>query len=162
MVADPRPEVYPSAHPPTGGAALARVEIELPETFPFATELPVRIGDVNYGGHLGNDAVLSLVHEARVRFFARHGWTELDVGGPGIIMVDAAIVYAAEGVWGMNLRAEIAVAELRTRRCDLVYRLTDAATGKEIARAQTGIVFFDYSARRIVHVPEAFRRACGG
>ena len=115
---------------------------------------------MNYGGHLGNDAVLSLVHEARVRLFARHGWTELDVGGPGIIMVDAAIVYRAEGVWGMTLRVEVAVADLRTRGCDLLYRLSDAATDKEIARAKTGIVFFDYAARRVVHVPEGFQAIC--
>jgi acyl-CoA thioesterase FadM len=140
---------------------VARVEIDLPETFPFATEIPIRIGDVNYGGHLGNDAVLSLVHEARVRFFAAHGWTELDVGGPGIIMVDAAVVYRAEGVWGMTLRVEVAVADLRTRGCDLLYRLSDAATGTEIARAKTGIVFFDYAARRVVHVPDGFREVCG-
>jgi acyl-CoA thioesterase FadM len=146
-----------SAEKPT----LARVEIELPQTFPFTTEIPIRIGDVNYGGHLGNDAVLSLAHEARVRLFARHGWTEMDVGGPGIIMVDAAVVYRAEGAWGMTLRVDVAVADLRTRGCDLVYRLSDSTSGKEIARAKTGIVFFDYAARRIVHVPEPFRTTFG-
>ena len=35
---------------------------------------------------------LSLAHEARVRLFASHGWTEMDVTGRGIIMVDAAVV----------------------------------------------------------------------
>jgi acyl-CoA thioesterase FadM len=141
--------------------AMAKVEIELPEAWLFATEIPVRISDVNYGGHLGNDAVLSIVHEARVRFFAAHGWRELEVGtgGPGIVMVDAAVVYRAEGSWGMALRVEVAAADLRTRGCDLLYRLSDAATGKEIARAKTGIVFFDYAARRVVHVPEPFRQA---
>jgi acyl-CoA thioesterase FadM len=141
---------------------MARVEIDLPETFAFTTEIPIRIGDVNYGGHLGNDAVLSILHEARVRLFARHGWTELDVGGPGIVMVDAAIVYRAEGAWGMTLRVEVAVADLRTRGCDVVYRMSDVATGREIARAKTGIVFFDYASRRVVHAPGAFRAAFAG
>lgn len=141
---------------------MARVEIELPETFPFATELPIRITDVNYGGHLGNDAVLSLVHEARVRLFARHGWTELDVDGPGIILSDAAVVYRAEGRWGMNLKVEVAVADLRSRGCDLVYRLSDSESGKEIARVRTGVLFFDYDARRVVQVPERFRQAFDG
>lgn len=140
---------------------MARVEIDLPETFAFTTEIPIRIGDVNYGGHLGNDAVLSILHEARVRLFARHGWTELNVGGPGIVMVDAAIVYRAEGTWGMTLRVEVAVADLRTRGCDVVYRVSDVATGREIARAKTGIVFFDYALRRVVHAPEAFRATFG-
>jgi acyl-CoA thioesterase FadM len=140
---------------------LARVQIELPEAFAFTTEIPIRITDVNYGGHLGNDAVLSLAHEARVRLFAAHGWTETDVTGPGIIMVDAAVVYRAEGTWGMSLRVDVAVTDLQSRGCELVYRFVDVATGKEIARAKTGIVFFDYGARRIVHVPEAFRKTFG-
>lgn len=136
---------------------MPRVEIDLPERFLFETEIPVRIGDVNYGGHLGNDAVLSIAHEARVRFFASHGWTELDVGGPGIILADAAVVYRAEGSWGMRLAVAIAADEVRTRGLDLLYRLTDAATGREIARVKTGILFFDYAARKVVSMPAAFR-----
>ena len=137
---------------------MARVEIDLPETFPFATDLPIRIGDINYGGHLANDAVLSLAHEARVRLLAAWGFTELDVAGVGVIMADAAVVYRAEGRHGMVLRAEVAVAELRSRGVDLVYRLSDVATGAEIARVKTGLVFFDYAARRVVSAPEPFRR----
>lgn len=138
---------------------MARVEISLPDRFPFATELPIRVTDLNYGGHLGNDAVLSLVHEARVRFLAARGWTELDVAGAGIIMADAAVVYRAEGFYGMVLKAEVAVDDLRTRSCDLLYRLTDVATGREVARAKTGILFYDYAAKRIVQAPEPFRAA---
>jgi acyl-CoA thioester hydrolase len=138
---------------------MARVEIELPSTFPFETEIPIRISDVNYGGHLGNDAVLSIAQEARVRFLAAHGWSELDVEGVGILMVDAAAVYRAEGRHGMTLRVRVAAADVRSRGLDLVYLMTDAATGREIARVKTGIVFFDYRARRIVAMPARFREA---
>lgn len=138
---------------------MARVEIALPDSFPYATEIPVRIGDLNYGGHVGNDAILSIVHEARVRFLGSHGWSEKDVAGAGIIMADAAIVYRAEGFHGMVLKVEVGVADLRSRACDLVHRITDVATGAEIARVKTGIVFFDYAARRVVQVPAPFREA---
>jgi acyl-CoA thioesterase FadM len=138
---------------------VARVEIPLPDTFPYATEIPVRIGDLNYGGHVGNDSILSIVHEARVRFLAAHGWTEQDVAGPGIIMADAAIVYRAEGFHGMVLKVEVAVADLRSRACDLLHRITDVATGAEIARVKTGILFFDYATKRVVSVPAPFRAA---
>jgi acyl-CoA thioesterase FadM len=139
-----------------------RVQIDLPEAFPFRTEIPVRIDDINYGGHLANDAVLALAQEARVRLFATHGFTELDVGGVGILMVDAAIVYRAEGRHGMTLRVEVAFADLRSRGCDLVYRLSDAATGQEIARVKTGIVCFDHAARKVVHMPGRFREVASG
>jgi 4-hydroxybenzoyl-CoA thioesterase len=138
---------------------VARIEIQLPESFLFETEIPIRISDVNYGGHLGNDAVLSIAHEARVRFLAAHGFGELDVGGVGIIMADAALVYRAEGRHGQTLRIRIAAADVRSRSLDLVYAMTNAATGEEIARVKTGIVFFDYRARRVVAMPPRFRDA---
>ena len=48
---------------------MARVKLTLPDACHFHTEVAVRIGDINYGGHLGNDAVLSLAHEARLQYF---------------------------------------------------------------------------------------------
>jgi 4-hydroxybenzoyl-CoA thioesterase len=140
---------------------MARVEIELPQSFLFQTEIPIRISDVNYGGHLGNDSVLSIAHEARIRFLATRGWGELDVEGVGILMADAAVVYRSEGRHGMTLRVSIAAADVRSRSLDLVYLMTDAGTGEEIARVKTGIVFFDYAARRVVSMPARFREALG-
>ena len=51
---------------------MARIKLDLPERFPFSTELRVRITDVNYGGHMGNDSLLGLLHEARVRFLEHY------------------------------------------------------------------------------------------
>ena len=138
-------------------APMARVEIVLPEHFSFTTDIPIRIGDVNYGGHLGNDAVLSIAHEARVRFLAAHGFTEHDLAGVGILMIDAAVQYRAEGLYGMTLRVDVVAADVRTRDCDLVYRLSDAASGREIARVKTGLVFTDRTTGRLVRMPDAVR-----
>ena len=82
---------------------MARLTLALPERFPFTTEIEVRITDLNYGRHLGNDAMLGLVHEARVRFLRAHGLQELDVEGTGLVMIDAAIVYRAEAFAGDRL-----------------------------------------------------------
>jgi 4-hydroxybenzoyl-CoA thioesterase len=141
---------------------MPRVELELPATFPFVTEIPIRISDINYGNHLGNDAVLSLAQEVRVRWLAGHGWTELDIAGLGLVVTDAAVIYRAEGTYGMVLRAELAWAGVRSRGCDLLYRFTDAASGREIAVAKTGILFFDYRARKVAHLPAPFRAVVAG
>src|SRR5437867_8873612 len=109
---------------------MARLKIDLPQTLPFSTEIPVHITDINYGGHLGNDAMLSLLHEARVRLFAHHGWKESDVDGCGIIMTDAAIVYKAEVFWGETLRFEVGVTELQRVGCDVVYRVSKVGAGE--------------------------------
>jgi acyl-CoA thioester hydrolase len=39
----------------------------------------------------------------------------------------------------------------------LLYRVTNKETKKEIAMAKTGLVFFDYSSRRILSVPDKFK-----
>lgn len=136
---------------------MARIKIELPKKFIFKTEIALRISDINYGGHLGHDSVLSLTHEARVRFFTEHGFTELDVFGPGIILSDVAIQYKSEGFYGHTVVVEIAVCDYVKYGCDLVYKLSNSETGEDIAYAKTGIVFMHYEKREVTPVPEKFK-----
>lgn len=136
---------------------MARVKLELPEQFIFTTEMPLRVGDINYGGHLGNDAVLSLIHEARVQFLKAHGFSELDVNGAGIIMADSVVVYKSEAFYGEVMVVDVTVAEFSRVGCDFFYRLSDQDSGREVVRAKTGIVFFDYQARKTVAVPPKFK-----
>ena len=136
---------------------MSRIKIELPEKFIYKTEIPIRITDINYGGHFGNDSLLSIVHEARIRFFKSLGFEELDVEGVGIIMIDAQIQYKQEGFYGDILIIEIALTEFTSVGCDFVYRVTNKNTNKEIALAKTGIVFFDYEKRKSAPVPAEFK-----
>jgi 4-hydroxybenzoyl-CoA thioesterase len=122
----------------------------------------LRVSDINYGGHLGNDAVLSLAQEARMRFLRSHGWAEQDVAGVGIIMTDAAVVYRSEAFYGDVLSIDVAVADLQQLGCDFLFRMVNKGSGKEVARVKTGIVFFNYATRKPAPVPEEFRRVCGG
>ena len=138
---------------------MARVHLDLPEQFDFSAELSVRISDINYGGHLGNDAVLGLIHEARLRFFRKYGLSELDIGGTGLVVADAVVIYKAEGFYGDMLTIEVAADDLSRCGCDFLYRLTNKKSGREVARAKTGIVFIDYTTRKVVPVPEAFKAA---
>jgi acyl-CoA thioesterase FadM len=137
---------------------VSRIKLALPDRWAFSTELPVRITDINYGGHLGNDAVLALAQEARVRFLLSHGYSEMNVEGAGIIMVDAVVVYRSEAFYGDVLVVDIGLADPQPLGCDVLYRFTNKATGKEVARVKTGIAFFDYARRRPVEMPEEFLR----
>jgi len=136
---------------------MARIKIDLPKEFIFTTEIPVRINDLNYGGHLGNDSILSIIHEARVRFLNNFGYDELNIEGCGIIMSDSGIVYKAEGFYGDVLRIDVTVDDFSKFGCDFIYKITNKETGKEIVRAKTGIVFYDYKNKKMVRVPEKFK-----
>jgi acyl-CoA thioesterase FadM len=136
---------------------MARVKIELPKKFMFKTEIAIRITDLNYGGHLGNDSVLSICHEARLRFLKHLSYSELNVEGSGIIMSDAAIQYKGEGFHGDELIIEIGVSDFTKKGCDFVYRLLNKESGKKVALVKTGIVFYDYNLKKIATTPEKFK-----
>ena len=136
---------------------MARISIDIPKTFAFSTEIKLRISDINYGGHLAHDSILSLTHEARVRFLESLGYSEANIEGLGIILSDAALVYKSEAFYGQTLTIEIAVEEFSKYGCDFIYRLSDSETQKEVARVKTGIVFYDYEKREISRVPQQFK-----
>jgi acyl-CoA thioester hydrolase len=137
---------------------MPRIKLDLPAAFHFTTELPIRITDINYGGHLGNDAVLSLIHEARVRFLMDKGYTEFNIEGVGIIMTDSAIVYKSEAFYGESLRIQIAVKDFSAFGCDVYYSVRERESGREVVQAKTGIAFFDYQQRKLSPVPEKFKQ----
>ena len=136
---------------------MARIKLDLPENFHFSTEIQVRISDINYGGHLGHDSILTLTHEARMRFLHKYGFSEMNIDGVGLIISDAALVYKSESFYGDTLRIEIAVLDFSQYGCDFIYKITEKGSGREVARAKTGIVFFDYEKRKVAPVPEKFK-----
>jgi acyl-CoA thioester hydrolase len=136
---------------------MSRLSIDLPGQFLFRTDIPVRISDVNYGGHLGNDAVLSIAQEARIRMLKEYGYSELDIEGVGLIMADAAVLYRSEAFHGEILTVEVGVNDVQIAGCDLVYRITEKTGGREVALVKTGLVFYNYAAKKVARMPEKFR-----
>lgn len=122
----------------------------------YHTAIAVRIDDVNYAGHLGHDSVLTLCHEARVRFLADIGQSELDLFGRGIIMTDAMVSYLGEGTQGDLVEITLYIDDISTFGFDVYYAMK--TTEKEIANVKTGLAFFDYGLRKIVPCPEEFIR----
>jgi acyl-CoA thioester hydrolase len=106
------------------------VELELPRHFIFSTELVLRASEINDAGHLGNDALLSLLQDARIRFFEEHDLNEGDIDGVGIIIADALLVYASEAFRGKRLQVEIALLDFNKYGCDIVCRATSAECGR--------------------------------
>lgn len=133
---------------------MARIKLTLPATFSFFARIPVRITDVNYGNHLGNDALLSLIHEARMQYLLHHGYTEMNVAGAGLIMSDAAIEFKAEAFYGDVLKVYVATDAFTKVGFDLYYKMLNEADESIIALAKTGMICFDYKARKITAVPK--------
>lgn len=138
---------------------MARVKFSVRGREVYKTTIRVRVDDVNYGGHLGNDSVLTLCHEARIRFLNEIGHSETNLYGKGIIMTDAMVLYKAEGNLGDKLEIALYIDDVGRYGFDLYYALS--SQGKEIARVKTGIAFFDYNQRKITACPEEFSQKYG-
>jgi len=135
---------------------MPRLKIDVPDHFGFSTDLQIYYGFINAAGHLDNAQLLALVSEARERFFKALGYTR-DVENVGVIVSDAAVQYLAEAFHGETLKIEMTANDFNKYGCDLVWRARDDASGREVARGKTGIVFFDYAARKVAPVPQPFR-----
>ena len=136
---------------------MARVKIELPKLFDFYTEVQVSINDINAGGHLGNHSLVAILNEAHLRFLEAKGFPESVVDGRAFINSDLAIVYRSQAYHRDVLRIEVAVANFHEYGCDIIYRVTNKQTGKQVAVARTGMLFFDYERNKIAGVPEIFK-----
>jgi acyl-CoA thioester hydrolase len=144
----------------TENQAMPRIKLKPLNAYPFHMDITVRTTDLNYGGHLGNDSLLSLIHEARVGFLASHSMTEEDCGGTALILADTAIVYQGEAFAGDVLRFEVAAGEPSRRGFRLFFRVMSPEDHKAVALVENGMVCFDYETRKTRPLPEALRAIC--
>ena len=131
---------------------MGRVKIKFPDENPLSVvSIPVRIGDINYGGHVGNDAILSIIHEARMLMLQSNGYNEMNAAGNSMIMADVMIAYKGEAFYGDTLSISLYAEEITERTFDILYRISTVRGGQhqEIAHAKTGMVCFDYETRKI-------------
>ncbi|RMH63078.1 MAG: thioesterase [Calditrichaeota bacterium] len=136
---------------------MARMGIAIPEGTPFQCRIPVRITDINYGGHLGNDSYLSILHDVRVRWLNALGYSELDIEGVGMVMNEALLQYKSEVFYPDTLLCSLFVDNVTRVGFDLVYVLESEQRGKRALIAKTGQVFYDYHKKKVARTPALFR-----
>lgn len=135
---------------------MPRIQITQPDHFVFATDIQIYISHVNQGGHLDNAQLLTLVSEARVRFFKSLGHRESDVAGHPIVVGDIVAQYKSEGFHGETMRVSMVPQDHNRYGFDLAYRMHEVHSKREVARGKIGIVFINRETRRVAPAPESF------
>jgi acyl-CoA thioester hydrolase len=144
---------------------MARIKLVLPDNMAFVCRLTVRITDLNYSGHAGNDRIVALVHEARIQFLNHLGYGELELtGGLGLIMNDLAVTYKTELFYGDTVHVYMKATDLTRVGFDLFYRFGKIQNDKEITavEAKTGMVCFDFAVRKVATLPNEVRQRLMG
>jgi acyl-CoA thioester hydrolase len=138
---------------------MARIKLTIPEKRIFSASIPVRITDINYGNHLGNDAIISIIHEARMQWLASGNYTELAIEGTSLIQGDLAVEYKNESYYGDVLEVSLSIDEIQKVNFEIYYEITTKREGKKllIVNAKTGMVCFNYELKKVVSIPEKLK-----
>lgn len=143
---------------------MARIKIEMPAARLAAISIPVRISDVNYGNHVGNDAFVAIIHEARLQWLQQKGFSELNFDGAGLIMSDLAIEFKQESFYGDTIVVNIYAGEISRVSFELYYQLTTARNNADIllANAKTGMICYNYQAKKPVSLNDNMKNILTG
>ena len=138
---------------------MPRIKLVEQQEYQFHYAVRLQPRDINYGGHLGNDAIVSLVGSARADMFHSMGLNEGDLGDgkTGIIMTDLAVSYKAEAFMFDEVLIDTYVGDFSRSGFRIFHRVTKGQT--VVALAETGMSAFDYTLTRVAHMPEAFLKA---
>lgn len=135
---------------------MPRLQFEFTEPPLFSTGIQIYVSHVNQGGHLDHAQLMTLVSEARVRFFQHLGYRERTVEGCSIVVADIGAQYMSEGFHGEVMRVGITPADVNRYGLDLQFRMDEEASGRPVARGKIGVVFIDPETHRPTPVPAAF------
>jgi acyl-CoA thioester hydrolase len=115
--------------------------------------------DINYGGHLGNDALVSLVGSARANAFNSLDLSEMDLGDgqTGIIMSDLVVNFRAEAFMFDEIVIDTHIGELGRNSFRFFHRV--AKGDIVVALVETGLQAFNYIAGKVAPVPGTFLKA---
>lgn len=122
--------------------------------FKFSIPLKVRIGDINYGNHVGHHVYFLYFQDARIAYLNQFGCSELDIFGYGMIMASADCRYKRELKLGDEIEITCRVSELKSKLFIMAYQIE--RSNVICATGTTTNVCFDYGKRQITDLPRKF------
>jgi acyl-CoA thioesterase FadM len=137
---------------------MTRIKITFPEKSIFQYKSTIGVSMINYGGHLGNDSVLTIFQDARIAFFHHHGLSEVNIAEElGIIQTDAAIQYLSEGKLHDEITTSIAFEITSSIGFDIYCKIESENGSKPIAIGKIGMIIFNYNTKKMSQIPDSFR-----
>lgn len=135
---------------------MPRVTLVEQQKYEFSHPLVVRTTDINYAGHLGNEALLGLVHEARACFLKELNFNTIVHGDQrvGLIIADLVVNFKSEAFAHDLLNVDCHIDEIREKSFRLFHRIRRAE--QVIAFVETGMITFDYTLKQAVPLPAKF------
>ena len=123
----------------------------------FSTELIVQVNHLNYGNHLGYDAALSILQEARLRWLKTimPSMSEINIeNNIGWVVKDLQINYNSEARHADQLIVNLYLSNVSNIRLCLDHEITNTTSGKNLCNGKISLVFFDFNLRKPAKIPK--------
>lgn len=123
----------------------------------FTSRYQVRISDINYGGHMGNERALVAFQQARIEWLNTLGLSELNIGeNKGLIQRRANVEYLREVSLGDILDIKIYPTEIKGSYFILAHEVTNQK-GATVLTGNVTLGSFDYANKKLAKIPETFK-----
>ncbi|WP_319370733.1 thioesterase family protein [uncultured Ilyobacter sp.] len=119
----------------------------------FISKYQVRISDINYGGHMGNERSLVAFQQARIEWLETLGLSELNIGeNRGLIQRRANVEYLREISLGDILNVKIYPVEIRGSYFILAHEVNNQ-NGVTVLTGNVTLGAFDYTNKKLAKIP---------
>lgn len=142
-----------------GEQEMPRVRLHEQPHYEFSYRIAVQARDLSAARHLGNEAVIQILHEAIVNTLHALTLGEFDLGDgkTGVIEEDTVVDFRSEAFLFDPLHVEAHIDEVDANGFRIFHRIT--RQGKLVVLAESGLAGFDYARRAIAPIPDAFTAA---
>lgn len=133
--------------------------INIPTPPCFQTGMAVQIGDINYGGHVGNERYLLFAQETRLRFLATIGCSEMKFGAHALVLAEATLEYFHELFFRDAITIHLSIGNIGRASFGCYYSIEVEKEDKQLiaAKIETKMVCFDYQERKVKSIDPAMR-----
>ncbi|MEM4271295.1 MAG: acyl-CoA thioesterase [Candidatus Pacearchaeota archaeon] len=141
------------------------LEILLPETIHFQTELKTRFSDSRSAlvasgivvSHVTYENIALIINEVFDLFLENLGYSKANIANSNIIVPSFEITYHAELKANESIQAQVSVTDIGNKSFSLIIILRKQ-NGDIAVRSRIGLIFFNYKLQKTEPVPEEFKR----
>ncbi len=126
-------------------------------TFQAISTYEVKVDDINYGGHMGNERALVIFQDARLKCLKILQCSEKKIGNDsGIILTEAFVKYHKEVFMDDILTVDIIIRDFTKISFIMNYEVRRTMDNALVISGNTRLIAFNYESRKITAIPESF------
>lgn len=130
--------------------------------YPIVLRLPVQWGEMDAYGHVNNTVFFRYFESARVRYLEECGFVESwERRKIGAILHSTRCRFRRPLFYPDTVHVGARAVEVDQDRFTMAYLLTSESQGCVVAEGSGVVVSYDYTARKVVPIPDDVRRRIG-